>query len=217
MDEEIGFARRLEHDARRPRIPGQHDLAPWAGRSQHLVGPDLPTVRRGDRFAGLEPSEEGALGHPEGPRSLHVEAPRPLGLDELVAVRVHTVLDVEDRDPVIAPVESVAGSQLDQLELVCELAEDPPKRAEQLDESGRSVHGQRHLASAERERLEHPGKAEVVVGVIVSDEDLGKLDQADRGAQKLSLGAFAAVEEHALAAAAYERACQAAFGRRDRA
>jgi putative nucleotidyltransferase with HDIG domain len=217
VDEEIGFARRLEHDARRPGIAGQHDLSPRTGRSQHLVGPDLPTVRRGDRFAGLEPSEQRALRDPERPRSLHVEAPRPLGLDELVAVGVHTVLDVEDGDPVIAPVESVAGSQLDQLELVCELAENPPKRAEQLDESGRPVHGQRHLTPAERERLEHPGKAEVVVGVIVGDEDLGKLDQADRGAQELALGAFAAVEEHALAAPAYERARQAAFGRRNRA
>ena len=215
--ENIGFARRLEHDARRPRVAGQHDLAPRPGWSQHLVGPHLLIAFDGDGLATLESPEQGPLRNPERPGSLDVEAPRPQGLDERVAVRVHTVLDVEDGDPVIAPVERVARSQLDQLELVRQLAEDPPKRPEQVDESRRPVHGQRHLPPAERERLEHARQTEVMVGVIVGDEDLGKLDQADRRPQELALGAFAAIEEHALAAPAYERARQAAFGRRNRA
>ena len=51
----------------------------------------------------------------------------------------------------------------------------------------RAVDGQRHLAAAERERLQHPGQAEVVVGVEVRDEDLLEVDEADRGAQQLAL------------------------------
>ena len=211
VHENIGSVRGFEHDAGRPRVAGQHDLATRPRWSQHLVGPDLAPVRDRDCCAGLEPPEQRALRNAERPRSLDVEAPRPPGLDELVAVRVHTVLDVEDDDPVITPVERVARSQLDQLEVVRQLAEDPAKLAEQIDEPRWPVHGERHLAAAQRERLEHARKAEVMVGVIVGDEDLGKLDQADRRAQELALRTFAAVEEHALATTAENRARKAAF------
>ena len=45
-----------------------------------------------------------------------------------------------------------------------------------------------------------------MVGVVVGEEDLGELDQPDGRAQELPLRAFAAVDQHPLAAAAEERA-----------
>ena len=71
----------------------------------------------------------------------------------------------------------------------------------QLVEPLRSVDRQRHLAAAQRERLEHARKAEVVVGVVVREEDLLELDEADVAAQELALRALAAVEQQPLAAA----------------
>ena len=69
------------------------------------------------------------------------------------------------------------------------------------DEPGRAVDRDRHLAAAERERLQHPGQPEVVVGVVVGEEDLAQVDQAERRAEQLALGALGAVEEQALAPA----------------
>ena len=59
---------------------------------------------------------------------------------------------------------------------------------------------QRHPASAQGERLEHPGQPEVVIGVVVREEHLGQLHKPDGGAEQLALGALSAVEEQALAA-----------------
>ena len=61
------------------------------------------------------------------------------------------------------------------------------------------------LAPAQGERLQHPGQAEVVVGVVVREEDLAQLDEPDVGAQQLALGALGAVEEQPLAAAAHQQ------------
>ena len=77
--------------------------------------------------------------------------------------------------------------------------------AQQIIEAPWAVQGQRQLAAAERERLQHPGQAEEVVGVEVRQEHLVELDQADVRAQELPLRALAAVEEQLLAAAPDER------------
>ena len=53
--------------------------------------------------------------------------------------------------------------------------------------------------------------------MVVGQEDLGQLDEADRRAQELALGALAAVEEQALAASTEQQAREPAFGRRNRA
>jgi putative nucleotidyltransferase with HDIG domain len=53
--------------------------------------------------------------------------------------------------------------------------------------------------------------------VVVREEHLRQLDEADRGAQQLALRALAAVEEQALAAPAEQHAREAPLGRRNRA
>ena len=55
-----------------------------------------------------------------------------------------------------------------------------------------------------------------MVGVEVGDEELLQVDQTDR-AEELALGALAAVEEQAVAAAPQERGGQPAAGGRSRA
>jgi putative nucleotidyltransferase with HDIG domain len=217
VHQQVGALRGLEHDAGRPRVAGDHDLAAGPGRSQHLRGLNLAAVAGRDRFAGLQPPEQRPLRHAERPGGLDVEAAGPLGLGERIAVRVHAVLDLESPDPVVAPVELVAGAELDEVEVVRQLPEDAPQSAEEVGEPGRPIDDERHLPASERERLQHPGEAEVVVGVVVGQEDLGELDQTDRGAEELPLGSFAAVEEQALAAPAQERPGEAPFGRRNRA
>ena len=113
--------------------------------------------------------------------------------------------DRERHQVVFLALQDVAGLQLDELERVGQLPEDPPQRGEQLLQPRRPVDGQRQLAAAQREGLQHPRQAEVVVGVEVRDEDLAQLDQAHRGAQQLALRPLAAVEEQPLTAAAEEQ------------
>ena len=86
-----------------------------------------------------------------------------------------------------------------------ELPEDAPQAAEEVAQARRPVDGQRQLALAQLERLQHPGQAEVVVGVEVREEDLLEIGQPDRRAHQLPLGSFAAVEEQPVAAAAHEQ------------
>jgi putative nucleotidyltransferase with HDIG domain len=54
-----------------------------------------------------------------------------------------------------------------------------------------------------------------MVGVVVRQEDLGQLDEAHRGAEELTLGAFPAVEEQAFAASPEQHAREAPFGGRN--
>ena len=61
------------------------------------------------------------------------------------------------------------------------------------------------VATAQRERLQHPRQAEVVVGVEVREEDVLEVDEADVGAKQLALRPLAAVEEQPVAAAPDER------------
>ena len=70
------------------------------------------------------------------------------------------------------------------------------------------------LAAAKRERLQHPGQPEVVVGVVVREEDLAQLEQPDVRAHELALGPLGAVDQQPVAAAAQEeRRRRAAPGR----
>ena len=75
----------------------------------------------------------------------------------------------------------------------------------------------RDLATAERERLEHPRQAEVVVGVVVRQEDLLEVDEPHVAAQELALRPLGTVDEEPLAAAPDERRGQRTTGRRHRA
>jgi hypothetical protein len=126
VDEDVRPTGSLEDDPRRARVAGDDDLATRTRRPEHLSRQHLATSRRPDRLTGLEAAEQRPLRHPEGPGRLDVEAPGPLALHERIAVRVHTVLDVESDHPVVAPLERIARPQLDEPEVVRQLAEDAP-------------------------------------------------------------------------------------------
>ena len=87
------------------------------------------------------------------------------------------MLDRERLDPVVLPCDALARPQLDEGQLVAEPSEDAPEDPEEVVEPCRSVDRQWHLAAPEREGLQHSRQAEVVVGVVVRQEDLGKLDE----------------------------------------
>ena len=77
--------------------------------------------------------------------------------------------------------------------------------------------GERDIPPPERERLQHPGKAEVVVGVEVREEDVGQVDEPDVGSQQLPLGSLTTVDEQPLTTASDERRGRTAGGSRRRA
>ena len=88
---------------------------------------------------------------------------------------------------------------------VREAPEHPAERPDEVIEPTRPVDRERDVPAAERERLEHPRQAEVVVGVVVGEEDLLEVDEADVAAQELALRPFRAVEEEPLPTAPDER------------
>ena len=158
-----------------------------------------------DRLAALQLPALGAVGHAERIGGLDVEPARPLVLDERVADRGNAVLDREDEQLVAVALERRARAQLLQLEPVRQPPEDAAQVAEEVAEPRRPVDRERHVAIAERERLQHSGQAEVVVAVEVREEDLAQVDEADGRAQQLPLRPLAAVEEQPVAAAAHEQ------------
>ncbi len=123
-----------------------------------------------------------------------------------VAERRHAVLDGERFDPVAVALEPFAGLELDSCDLVASGAR----------RSGRACAGDRRALSARTSSaasrgprsanvFSMPGKAEVVVGVVVREKDLLELDEADVAAQELTLRALRAVEQEPLTAAPNER------------
>ena len=158
----------------------------------------------------------GPFGHAERVGRLDVEAARPLVLDERVADGGHAVRDREDEQLVVVALERLARRAARRGR--ARYGSRPKMRrevVEEVAEAGRPVDRERHVAVAERERLQHPRQAEVVVAVEVREEDLAQVDEADVRAQQLSLRPLAAVEEQPVAAAADEqRRRRAARGRR---
>ena len=185
------------HLARRG-VPGDHDLAAAARLAHHLLGANL-AVAPLHGLAGLKPAEVGAGLDPQARRQLGVEAPRPLVLDQRVAVGADLMLDLEAAHLVALVANRLALVELDQLDLVGDPAHDSVEGLEQAPQPGRPDDPQRALAALEVIGLQQPRQAEVVVGVIVGHVDLVHLDQA-RGALHLALRPLAAVEQQALAA-----------------
>ncbi len=101
--------------------------------------------------------------------------------------------------------ERVAGLELLEPNPVGQLSEDPLQRSEQVDEPRGPVDRQVELPPPEREGLQHPRQAEVMVGVVMRQEDLAELDEPDRRAEHLALGPLGAIEEQAFAAPANEQ------------
>ena len=135
------------------------------------------SARKLDRLAALQASEERSLRDAETLRLLEVEATRARLLDQRVPVRGQAVLDGERFDPIVLARDALSRLQLDEGQLVAEPPEDAPQNPEEIVEPRGAVHGQRHLPAPERKRLQHPRQAEVMVGVVVRQEDLGKLDE----------------------------------------
>ena len=111
----------------------------------------------------------------------------------------------EDEQAVPIPFERVTGPELHELERVGQPAEHPAQRVEEIAKPGWPIDRQRHLARPQREGLEHSGQSEIVIGVVVRDEDLGQVDEADGRAQELTLSALTTVEQQSLAAATDEQ------------
>jgi hypothetical protein len=214
VHQEVRASRRLEHRRRRTSVPGDDHLPARARRAENLLWADRGAVGQVDRDAILEAAEKRPLGHAEPPRFLQVEAAGTRHLDERVSIGRDPVLDGKRLDPVVGAVEPFSGLELDQRELVVEPPEDTPQDSEEVAETRRPVDGQRDLPPAKGERLQHAGQAEIVIGVVVRQEDLRELDEADRGTQKLTLGALAAVEEESLPTAAHQETREAAPGGR---
>ena len=217
VNEDFGVPGCLEHRARGARVSGKNDLPAGPREAEHLLRAHGSAVGELHRLPRLETSEQRAFRDAEAFRGLEVEPARAGLLDERVAVGRDAVLHGERLDPVVVPPHDVSRSQLDERELVAQAPEHPAQDPEELLQARGPVDGQRHFAPPEGERLQHPRKAEVVVGVVVRQEDLGQLDEPDGGAQQLTLCALAAVDEDPLSAAAKQRAREAALRSRHRA
>jgi putative nucleotidyltransferase with HDIG domain len=216
VHQDVGIHRCLEHGGGSTRVAGQCHLPPGPRGPEDLLGAHGASVGKLDGLAALEPPEERAFRNAEALRFLEVETARPRFLDQHVAVRRDAVLHRESLDPVVRPLHPLTRCELDEGQLVAQPAEDAPEDPEQVVEPGWAEDGQRHIAAAKGERLQHPGQTEVVVGVVVGQEDLRELDEPDRGAQELALRPLAAIDEDPFAAAADQRAGEAAPGGRHR-
>ena len=201
VHEHLGAGRDLEHGLGRHRVPSEDELAAGPRRSEDLVGHDGATVRELDRLPPLELAAARRR-NAERIRGLDVAASRPRALHERVAERAHAMSDRERDEPVVAPVELVAGIELAELVRVREVADPEDARlvGEETAEAAGPVEREQLGPAAERERLQHPRQAEVVVGVKVREEDLAELRQADRRPHELALRSLGAVEEQAVAA-----------------
>ena len=147
----------------------------------------------------------GPIGIPSAGCRVRVEAAGPLCLHQRIADRGHAVVDGERDEAVVAAVTGLAGGDLDEAQRVREPPEDAAQRIEEVAEAPRPVDRDRQLAATQRERLQHSRQPEVVVGVVVREEHLGKVDETHGRPQELALRPLAAVEEQALAAAADEQ------------
>ena len=86
-----------------------------------------------------------------------------------------------------------------------EAPEHPLRYLEDVLDARRPVEFERLLATLQAQGLQQPGKTQVVVAVEMRDQHPVEAPQPHRS-HHLPLGAFPAVDEHALAAAHHERA-----------
>jgi hypothetical protein len=217
VDEQVGRARGLEDRPRRGGVPRQHDLAARPRLAQHHVRRDDGTVGERHRVAPLQSPALRPGRHAERIRRLDVEAPGARRLHERVADGGNAVVDGKGAELVAVTRDDVPRPELDERVLVREPAEDAAQRGEELAQPPRAVDRDRQLPAAERERLQHPGQAEIVVGVVVRQEDVRELGKPDRRAEQLALRPLAAVEQQPLTLAADQQRSRRALRGRHRA
>ena len=187
VDEQVGLVRDLEH-ARGRRVAGDDDLPPGPRRAEHLLRADTSAPPGARRPPRLEAAEERPSGTPSAARPRRRSGPGR-GARRRRSRSPATPWAHRRRRSGSRPGRGRRRPAARRARAVGELPEDPLQAAEQVHQPRRPVDRERDLAAAERERLQHPGQAEVVVGVVVGEEDLGQLDQPDGRAQKLALGA----------------------------
>ena len=201
---------------RRSGVAGVHDGPTGARRPDELLGLHRSPVGERDRLAALQRASLGPerdaerVGRPSlskrPGRSLSTSAYPSAGTRWSTGKRTDVVAVARQRRRRRAARRARRGY----VSFPNTLAE----RVEEVAKPGRPVDGERHVAHPQRERLEHPGQAEVVVGVEMRDEDVLEVDEADRRAQQLALGSLAAVEEQPVAAAPNEQGRGSAPGGR---
>ncbi len=132
VHEQVRVLRDLEDGRRRCRVAGEHDppARPW--RAEHLLGPHLGPAGKLHGLPCLEATEQGPLRDSQRAGGLDVEPSRPGQLDERVPVRGDAVRDPEDEHPIVAAVERVTVPELDELDVIGQLAEDALEAAEEL-------------------------------------------------------------------------------------
>ena len=155
VDEQIGAGRRLDDRSRRRGVPGDHELPAGPGGPSTSSGCTIAAAGERDRLAAPAGRPLGAGGTPSASAASTSKRPGRVVLDERIADRRDAVVDGERHEAVAVAVERVAGLELHELVRIREPAEDAPQRCEELDEARRPVDRDRHLAPAERERLQH--------------------------------------------------------------
>jgi hypothetical protein len=148
VDEDVGILRCLEHLPRGTRVAREHDLPSGTRRAQDLLWPHRAASGDLDGLSALQASEERPFGDTQCARGLDIEAPGARTLRKGVTVGGHAVLYVEGDDAVIAALDRVAAAQLDQLDRIRQLPEDPAEYREEIDEARRAVDGERHFPPA---------------------------------------------------------------------
>ena len=211
VDEHVGAVGGDDDRVGRRRVTADDDAPAGARLAHDLLGRDVV-----DRLAALQAAEVGPRHHAEALRELGVEAAGARVLDERVAERGPAVADGERDDLEVVAAHRLVGLEVADRHAVARAPVDRPQALEQRARAGRAVDGQRLVAVAQLEGLQHAREAEPVVGVQVGQEDIGQVGEAD-GAHELALRAFAAVDEDPLRAAADEQCRQAAASRRYRA
>jgi hypothetical protein len=179
VDEDVGAGRSFDDRRRRPCVSAQDELPSRACGPENLGGRHFLAAHQDHAFATLEASALGTVGNAERRGRLDVETTGTLVLDDCVADRGDAVFDREGLYAIAAALEDRVGFEFRRLDGVREPADDALQPGKQVSQTARSVDAERQLSAAQGERLEHPGKAEVVVGVEVREVDLLEFDQAD--------------------------------------
>src|SRR3954465_15521964 len=194
-------------------VAADHDLAAAPRRTHHLFGRD-DAARTLDLLAILQAAEVRTRLNAQPLRRVGIEASRPLVFDQRVPERAHAVRDRERADLEALVANGVTLGELDQFDVVAELAKDAPEHREQVAETLRPDDAQRALAVLKVIGLQQPREPEVMVGWVGSEVDLVELHQAGR-ALHLPLRPLTAVEQDALTADAHEQAGGGPPRRRD--
>ena len=204
MHQQVGGGGRLPRAGTGTCVARKHEPAPRPRRAHHLLGRhDRAGVER-HRPSVLQLAAQRPERHPQRRCRLHVEPAGPDVLAQRVAEACHPVVGGERLDPVAVALQRLPRLELDQRQRIRQPADHAVERADQRPQAGWAVDRERRLAGAQRERLQHAGQAQHVIGVEVRDQRQVDVGQAGRRSQHLPLRALPAVDQDPLAATPHE-------------